>query len=703
MLNSLLAALNDCVWAFDTDSEKYLFISPSIHAVTEYHAKDFQQNTQLWNDIIDQRDRAGVLTANHKSDSQEWIELSYRIITRGGKIKWVRQKKRFLTDSQTSHQVLLSVIEDVSDQRQINFNMKESMGDFSILFNNNPTPMWIYELPTLRIMKVNNAALKHYGYSEEEFLTMTIRDIRPRIDLARFNEYLYRKAISDSSLVGFNNAGVWRHANKKGEVIYAEITGHEIKYDNHRCRIIIATDVTEKVLQSEDLKRREKFLSSLIDSQTNFLVRIDAGYNFTFANAWFFNTLGFEETDVMGKHFSCVVLPEEKEFCQQILNNCIQEPGKVVSLKHRKSGNNGHTRWINWEFIAITDERGQVTELQGVGQDATQSIEIEKEIKKASERLNSFVESITDAFFILNNDWKFIKVNRAFEVMSSRSRDNLLGSVIWDIFPAIRGTNFEHSYRKAIAEEVSVQFTECFTQANKWFTTTVYPSSEGLTVVVRDITNEKHVLEEIAWTKNNLEALINNTEDLTWSINRDGRYVYMNSAYRKRITDLVGVIPQEGDDAYMHSASTEKMNGEWREYYHRALGGERYVTRHESQNPLTQDTAHFEVSFNPIYKNSKDEIIGVGCFARDITERLKTEEALIEQNERLKNIASLSSHELRRPVASMIGLLNIMDRENFSNPENEQIMNHMITVTQEIDEVIRLIVNKTFIDTRFPL
>ncbi|HEY4195208.1 MAG TPA: hypothetical protein VGM63_06715 [Mucilaginibacter sp.] len=51
----------------------------------------------------------------------------------------------------------------------------------------------------------------------------------------------------------------------------------------------------------------------------------------------------------------------------------------------------------------------------------------------------------------------------------------------------------------------------------------------------------------------------------------------------------------------------------------------------------------------------------------------------------------------------MIGLLNILDRANFSNPENEQIMDHMFTVTQEIDEVIRLIVNKTFIDTRFPL
>ena len=157
-------------------------------------------------------------------------------------------------------------------------------------------------------------------------------------------------------------------------------------------------------------------------------------------------------------------------------------------------------------------------------------------------------------------------------------------------------------------------------------------------------------------------------------------------------------MPQEGDDAYAHSGPTDQINEEWKSYYKRAFSGERYVTRHESIDPKTEEINHFEVSFNPIYRASKDEIIGVGCFARNITERLKTEEALIEQNERLKNIASLSSHELRRPVASMIGLLNILDRENFSNPENEQIMDHLYTVTQEIDEVIRLIVNKTFID-----
>ncbi|MDB5134821.1 MAG: domain S-box protein [Mucilaginibacter sp.] len=703
MLNNLLTALNDCVWAFDVNTQKYLFISPSIYRITDYTVKDFQQNKDLWNEIIDQRDHDEILLADQKPGTEEWIEQTYRITAKSGKIKWMHQKKRHLIDEHTGHQVILSVIDDVSDQRQINFNMKESLGDFSILFNNNPTPMWIYELPTLRILKVNDAAIKHYGYTENEFLTMTVRDIRPRFDLAKFNDYLYHKGIPESSLHGFNTAGIWKHQNKKGEIIYAEITGHEIKYGNHSCRIIIAADVTDKVLQQEEMKRQEQFLTSLIDSQTDFLVRVDANGLFTFANNWFYKIFGYKKSDITGKHFSLTAIPEEKEACGQVFKSCIENPGRVINLRQSKLDKDGNIHWTQWEFITVASESGETTGIQGIGHNVTLNVEIEKEIEKAADRLNNFIESITDYCFVTDNDWKLVKVNAAFEKLCGLPREKILGRVIWDRFPNILTTGFEPAYRKALQEQTSIQFVEYYQPLNKWFNATIYPSTEGLTVFIRDITDEKHAQEEIVWTKNNLEALINNTEDLTWSIDKDGRYVYMNTAYRNRITYTVGTPPKEGDDAYIHSGHTEKINEEWRSYYQRAFLGERYVTRHESPDPNTKELSYFEVSFNPIYKATKSEIIGVGCFARDITERLKTEKAMIEQNERLKNIASLSSHELRRPVASMMGLLNILDRKNFSNPENEQIMDHLFTVTNEIDEVIRLIVNKTFIDTRYPL
>ena len=201
--------------------------------------------------------------------------------------------------------------------------------------------------------------------------------------------------------------------------------------------------------------------------------------------------------------------------------------------------------------------------------------------------------------------------------------------------------------------------------------------------------------EEAIRAKNSLEALINNTEDQIWSVDREKKYVYMNRAYRTQIAHLTGVEPKEGAYSFMHEGYSETVIEAWKVYYKRAFEGERYIIINESIDPETQQLQSYEVSFNPIYK-VKGEITGVGCFARNITERLAIEKAIVDQNERLRNIASLTSHELRRPVASMLGLINVMDRTNFFNPDNQEIIEHILTVSKEIDEVIRLIVDKTF-------
>jgi PAS domain S-box-containing protein len=569
--------------------------------------------------------------------------------------------------------------------------------DFSVLFEKNPNPMWIYEVSSLRILRVNEAAIENYGYSESEFLSMTFKNLHHSCELEKLNYFLDTKGVQNGTLTGFNNAGIWQHQNKKGDIIYVEITSHQLYYGNAISRIVTATNVTYEVLERQDIKLREGFLTSLLDSQTNFLIRMDANGCFTFANQQFFKSFGFKNIELIGTGFSQFAIPEEKYMCEQTLRNCIANPGKVTHLTNKMPDKNGDSHWIKWEFVSIINDAGELSAIQGIGHDVTAKLESEKEVKRTTNKLDTFIESITDAFYILDTDWKFIRVNKEFERLSKLNRNDLLGKIIWEVFPMLVGTGFETAYLTAMREQRSVRFTEHISEANLWFDTTVYPSSEGITIFVKDLTQERKALEEIAWTKNNLEGIINNTQDLIWSIDKEGRYVYMNNAYRTKIETQIGKAPQPGEDAYAHSGDTETVNELWRSFYSRAFSGERYVTIHDSIDPVTKSKFTYEVSFNPIFKTNKKDVTGVGCFAHDITARLNTEKALMNQNERLRHIASLSSHELRRPVASMLGLMNVMDRNNISNPDNKQIIEHLYTVTQEIDEVIRLIVNKTFI------
>jgi PAS domain S-box-containing protein len=251
MLKQLLSAINDCAWAYKPITGSVVFISPNIKQVIGITADELMADPGIWNKMILPADKEAVFTATESLKMNDWAEFSYRIKV-AGQTKWLFEKRTRFLDEESQAEIVLALIRDVSDEKPISNRLKNALGDFSVLFDSSHTPMWIYETPSLRIIKVNNAAIEHYGYAEDEFLSMTIRDIRPKIDLAAFNEYIFRRGITKGKKVGTNNGGIWRHQNKAGEIIYAEISGYEVKYGNSTCRIIIATDVTERVLFEQE-------------------------------------------------------------------------------------------------------------------------------------------------------------------------------------------------------------------------------------------------------------------------------------------------------------------------------------------------------------------------------------------------------------------------------------------------------------------
>jgi len=553
---------------------------------------------------------------------------------------------------------------------------------------------YAFDLTDQKLLFITPAAAQILGYTSTDFFE------NPAL-LSEIIEPAYRDEVrektqnlQDNSLLSLH----YRIRTATGEKrwIYDQRALAQGAQPGHQVLLgIVDEQSPESFRQKEDAKLREQFLNSLIDSQTNFLIRFDINGYFSFANKQFLKTLGYKKSEVVGKHFSVVTIPEEMDMCQKAFVNCVNQPGKVIKLAHKKRDKAGQLWDTEWEFVSVTNDDGAVIAIQGIGHDVTQKLIIEKEIKATEQKLDTFIDSINDYFFILDAEWRFTRVNAAFEKVTQKNRDEIIGQTIWEVFPIVVGTIFEKTYREAVAENHDMHLVACVETANMWFDMSVYPSAEGLTAFIKDITEEKRAQQEVSWTKNNLEALINNTEDQIWSVDLETRYVYMNKAYRLQIAHLTGVEPEKGNHSYLHPYSPEMVE-QWNQYYARALTGERYSIISESIDPATGKLLSFEISFNPIYK-TKGDITGVGCFARNITEWLETEKAIVDQNERLRHIASLTSHELRRPVASMLGLINLMDKRNFFNPDNKEIIEHLLTVGNEIDEVIRLIVDKTFI------
>jgi PAS domain S-box-containing protein len=136
--------------------------------------------------------------------------------------------------------------------------LQASEAQYRLLFESNPNPMWVYNLETLRFLKVNGAAVEHYGYSEKRFLAMTIRDIRPEEEVARLEQYV-------DALKGQGKAfGVWHHRTGDGSIIDVELSSDQIVFDGHLARLVLANDVTERLRGDEQLQlARDEALHAL--------------------------------------------------------------------------------------------------------------------------------------------------------------------------------------------------------------------------------------------------------------------------------------------------------------------------------------------------------------------------------------------------------------------------------------------------------
>lgn len=133
--------------------------------------------------------------------------------------------------------------------------------DYSTLFHYSPLPKWVYEIGSYQIIEVNQAAIDHYGYTKEEFLSLTIMDLRPEVDIPKLIS-AHENIFSVEGNVYF---GVFTHLKKNGERIRMEINGHKIPFKGKNCITVICQDVTEKEKQILQLQASEYKLKAASD------------------------------------------------------------------------------------------------------------------------------------------------------------------------------------------------------------------------------------------------------------------------------------------------------------------------------------------------------------------------------------------------------------------------------------------------------
>jgi PAS domain S-box-containing protein len=163
----------------------------------------------------------------------------------------------YLLKDELTASILYKSIAYSIERNRIAIQLNESEKKYRNLFQLSPLPMWVYDIETLRFLNINDAAIKHYGYTKEEFLNMTIKEIRP-LEERNYIEDI----VAQRRLDGAFHHGIFRHLKRNGEVIHVDIQSNEIVFNNNRARLVLATDISERIsyikaIEDQNMKMQE--------------------------------------------------------------------------------------------------------------------------------------------------------------------------------------------------------------------------------------------------------------------------------------------------------------------------------------------------------------------------------------------------------------------------------------------------------------
>ena len=244
-----------------------------------------------------------------------------------------------LKDGLTSFLLIKSITYAIERKKNL-LDLKMSEKKYKELFYENPQPLWVYDFETLKFLDVNEAAVRHYGYTKEEFLNMTIKDIRPEEDI----EDLMEMVETSKVLHKYVSAG-FRHRKKNGEIIRVEIQSNSIFFENRIARLILVNDVTEKLNSQESLRLSEQRFKALVQEGSDMIAIADLEGNYIDVSPTIETIMGQDAPYFLGKNAFDFVHENDLEKVKQSYARIATEH-RIHIPPFRFKTRGGKWRWI---------------------------------------------------------------------------------------------------------------------------------------------------------------------------------------------------------------------------------------------------------------------------------------------------------------------------------------------------------------------
>lgn len=492
-------------------------------------------------------------------------------------------------------------------------------------FENNPLPMWIHDASSLKFIRVNEAAVRKYGYSREEFLEMTVEDISQAGELKRIMKT--RSAIND--------LGEWNHRLKSGEVIAVEATSHGLDYAGQKAVFTVIHDVTQLKQRKNHITEVERIYRDLIEAIPIGYYRTAPDGSFIQANPAFARILGYNREELLLPDvYEKLFLDTGDRGAREMGRGFPSEP-QVYCLR-KKDGTE-----IRLEGFArsVRDRKGEIIYNEGICREITET----KREHEAIERYEVLAKSTPDVILLVRRtDGRILDANKAAENAYGYARSQLLEKTIFDLNAAqvpeavwnqmdkanLDGVPFETLHSRSDGARFSVEVRSH----------DLIMGSERVSVcIVRDLLERKQAEEAFHQSQARLKAAFENLPFDFWVCDASGRYVIQNPACVERWGNVIGLRPEDVN-------VPEETLSVWKANNSRAMSGQVVVGEVEYHH--NGERLNFFNILTPIREG--DRIEGYSGINVDITDRKAAEKELLESEERYRLLVEQS------PVAIVV-------------------------------------------------
>lgn len=400
---------------------------------------------------------------------------------------------------------------------------------------------------------------------------------------------------------------------------------------------------------------------------------VDLDGRFIVANPSIHTLLGYGENELSGMTYAQITHPDDLDQDSRYVKQLLDGEIDTYQMQTRYFKKSGDTVTVLLSVSLVYDEQGNPGHFIFQMMDISEKEKAMSDVKQLTMRITNVFESISDTFFSLDNQYRFIFTNAAAQELFKRSEPELIGQSIWEVLPGLTGTISQQEYKLAMENHQQRLFEQFFPKLNHWFEVNVYPSESGLSVHFRQITERKRTADKLLESEKSFRLLAENSSDMISKHNRDGIFTYVSPACYTllgyRDDELIG----QSHFNFQHPDDKQRM-----------IDNLEHVYKHIDANTITyrmrrkDGTYRWFESTTSVVFHDGDRTQTLVSVSRDITPRKEVELKMLEQYQILHTL----SH-----VDELTKLANRRTFDESWNNEWEEAQRHHMPITLMLSDI----------------